>query len=291
MAIKIGNGGNNTLNGTNGSDLLLGAGGNDTLNGGGGIDILSGGGGNDVLNGGSGSDLVSGDAGNDILIYKMSENARSIDLYDGGSGTDTLRLELTGAEWAKAGVKADVAAFMDDPHHAFVWQSTGLVTHNFENLVLVVDGQVVDPSAPPAPVNHAPVAADDTPADTVQISASVDPVAAGNVITDAPGVDIDVDGDSLVIVGFAAGQQSGQLGDNVGGPVEGTYGDLTMNADGSWNYVIDYNDPDTLGLRSDAADLFSYTISDGHGGYDTAMLQISLLSGSVGGGANGGLPE
>ena len=135
MAIKIGNGGNNTLNGTNGSDLLLGAGGNDTLNGGGGIDILSGGGGNDVLNGGSGSDLVSGDAGNDLLIYKMSENKGSIDLYDGGSGTDTLRLELTGAEWAKAGVKADVASFLDDPHHVFAWHS-GLITHDFEHLTL-----------------------------------------------------------------------------------------------------------------------------------------------------------
>jgi hypothetical protein len=36
------------------------------------------------------------------------------------------------------------------------------VTHDFENLVLVVDGQVVDPN-PPAPINHAPVAADDFP--------------------------------------------------------------------------------------------------------------------------------
>jgi hypothetical protein len=74
-----------------------------------------------------------------------------------------LRLELTGADWANAGLKADVASFLDDPHHAFVWQSTGLLTHNFENLVLVVDGQVVDPNPPP--VNHAPVAADDRPVD------------------------------------------------------------------------------------------------------------------------------
>ena len=62
MAIRIGNGGNNTLNGTNGSDILLGLGGNDVLNGGGGSDLLSGGGGNDTLNGGSGSDIVSGGA-------------------------------------------------------------------------------------------------------------------------------------------------------------------------------------------------------------------------------------
>ena len=92
MAIKIGNSGNNILNGTNGSDLLLGMGGNDILNGGSGTDILSGGGGNDTLNGGSGGDLVSGDAGNDTLIYKMSENANRIDLYDGGSGRRSASL-------------------------------------------------------------------------------------------------------------------------------------------------------------------------------------------------------
>lgn len=290
MAIKIGNGGNNTLNGTNGSDLLLGAGGNDTLNGGGGIDILSGGGGNDVLNGGSGSDLVSGDAGNDLLIYKMSENKGSIDLYDGGSGTDTLRLELTGAEWAKAGVKADVTSFLDDPHHVFAWHS-GLITHDFEHLTLVVDGQIVDPTAPPAPTNHAPVATDDTPADSVFVN---DRTAAGNAITDAPGVDIDVDGDLLVIVGFAAGTQSGVLSEHVGEAVVGTYGSLMMNADGSWSYALDIDDPDMQAVRlsqEDGHDVFSYTISDGHGGFDTATLSITVLyyNGPIQGGEGGGL--
>ncbi len=43
----------------------------------------------------------------------MSENVRSIDLYDGGSGT-VLQLELTRAEWASAATKANVAAFLDD---------------------------------------------------------------------------------------------------------------------------------------------------------------------------------
>ena len=46
----------------------------------------------------------------------MSENVHSVDLYDGGSGTDTLRLELTGAEWANDAAKAEVAAFLQDPH-------------------------------------------------------------------------------------------------------------------------------------------------------------------------------
>ncbi len=271
MAIKIGNGGDNILTGTNGSDLLLGGAGNDTLNGGGGIDILFGGADNDVLNGGSGSDLVSGDSGNDTLVYKMSENGGSVDLYDGGSGIDTLRLELSGTEWANAGVKADVAAFLDNPHQAFVWHSTGLVTHDFENLVLVVDGQVVDPNPPPPPVNHAPVAADD--AAVVNVSAGTG--ASGNTVTQAPGVDVDVDGDSLVVVGFAAGNLSGTLSDNVGAAVQGTFGSLTMQADGTWAYAWDGVH---YGEGEHGYDVFSYTISDGQGGFDTALLTIDIYA-------------
>jgi VCBS repeat-containing protein len=270
MTIKIGNSGDNILTGTNGSDLLLGAGGNDTLNGGGGTDILSGGAGNDTLNGGSGSDIVSGDAGNDTLIYKAAENTHSIDLYDGGSGTDTLQLELTSAEWANGTIKGDVAAFLENPHDAFAWHS-GLITHNFENLVLMVDGHVTDPN-PPA--NHAPVAADDS-GEVFQGGGS--PSTAGNVITTAPGVDVDADGDSLAIVGLAAGNQSGQLAGHVGDAVEGTFGLVTMQADGTWTYALKTDAPDVDNSGSDSAhDVFSYTVADGHGGFATAHLDILI---------------
>jgi VCBS repeat-containing protein len=283
MAIKIGNGGDNTLTGTSGSDLLLGGGGNDVLNGGGGIDLLFGGNDNDTLNGGAGSDLVSGDAGNDTLVYTLAENANSLDLYDGGSGNDTLRLELTSAEWANASMKSQVAAFLEDPYGVFAWDS-GLITHNFENLVLVVNGVVTDPNPPP---NQAPVAVDDHPADRVEKGSS-DLTAAGNAITDAPGADSDPDGHALTVVGVDAGNQSGQLGDHVGSSVAGTYGVLTMNADGSWLYTLDIADPDTMALQSSAQDTFSYTISDGHGGFDTALLAIDVRVSGTGQGGDPG---
>lgn len=50
-----------------------------------------------------------------------------------------------------------------------------------------------------------------------------------------------------------------------------------MNADGSWLYTLDSVDPDTAALQSAAQDTFSYTISDGHGGYDTALLAIDVF--------------
>ncbi|WP_268944885.1 cadherin-like domain-containing protein [Pseudomonas sp. KNUC1026] len=49
-------GGDDTLNGGNGNDILFGQAGNDTLNGGNGDDILIGGKGNDILTGGDGAD-------------------------------------------------------------------------------------------------------------------------------------------------------------------------------------------------------------------------------------------
>ncbi|PQJ62708.1 Ig-like domain-containing protein [Photobacterium angustum] len=62
-------GGNDTLNGNGGNDILLGDGGNDTLNGGDGDDLLLGGYGNDTLSGGDGNDILTGGAGRDLFLF------------------------------------------------------------------------------------------------------------------------------------------------------------------------------------------------------------------------------
>ncbi len=113
--------------------------------------------------------------------------------------------------------------------------------------------------------------------------------AAGNVITDAPGIDIDPDGDSLAVVGLAAGNQLGQLAGHVGEAVESALGILTMQADGTWSYLLKAGGPDIDQFPDHQIhDVFSYTISDGHGGYDTATLDI-LIGGYDGGATPGGL--
>ena len=76
MVVKIGNGRNNELEGTNGKDKLVGKGGNDELDGKGNRDKLYGGSGNDEIDGDGGNDLLYGGSGNDDL--------------DGGSGRDKL---------------------------------------------------------------------------------------------------------------------------------------------------------------------------------------------------------
>ena len=101
-----------TITGTSGSDNLNGGSGVDIINGGAGSDKISGGSGDDILDGGSGSDTVNGDSGNDILIYRLTENAGSSDIYTGGSGVDTLRMYLTDAQWLDASVQTQLASYL-----------------------------------------------------------------------------------------------------------------------------------------------------------------------------------
>ena len=64
--------GNDTLTGTNGSDLLYGGSGDDRLDGRGGNDSLYGGEGNDWLTGGGGRDLLNGGLGDDLFVVDAS---------------------------------------------------------------------------------------------------------------------------------------------------------------------------------------------------------------------------
>ena len=58
------------------------------------------------------------------------------------------------------------------------------------------------------------------------------------------------------------------------GTIKGQYGTLTLNANGSYSYAGDEDLIDTL--TADASDAFTYTVSDGKGGTDTATLTITI---------------
>ena len=66
--------------------------------------------------------------------------------------------------------------------------------------------------------------------------------------------------------------------------VEGTYGAVTIHADGTWSYALNEADPDTAAINGETTDVFSYTVSDGHGGFDTALLNIKIYDATHGGG-------
>ncbi|MDO6673788.1 VCBS domain-containing protein, partial [Cobetia amphilecti] len=90
LAVVIGTDGNDTLTGDGDgpfyADYLIGQGGNDTLSGGEGSDRLEGGSGNDTLRGGTGNDILSGGEGDDLLVGGAGN-----DILTGGDGADTFQ--------------------------------------------------------------------------------------------------------------------------------------------------------------------------------------------------------
>ncbi len=84
-----GAGGNDSILGDKGKDILYGGAGDDTLNGGKGNDTLYGGAGNDNLWGGKGNDTLYGDDGADKFIYSTGDGS---DVICGFSDDDTLTL-------------------------------------------------------------------------------------------------------------------------------------------------------------------------------------------------------
>lgn len=94
-----GGGGHDRLTGAAGIDSLYGGAGDDSLYGGGGFDLLNGGSGNDqlyggtfndTLLGGTGVDQLYGGDGTDMLLLSEALDPVAGEIYDGGSGNDTL---------------------------------------------------------------------------------------------------------------------------------------------------------------------------------------------------------
>lgn len=102
--VIVGTPANETLNGSDGPDIIFGMGGNDKLNGKGGNDMLcapsgnvqlAGGAGADILVSGAGNDKLSGNDGNDMLFAGAGndtlEGGNGDDWLEGDAGNDTLK--------------------------------------------------------------------------------------------------------------------------------------------------------------------------------------------------------
>jgi Ca2+-binding RTX toxin-like protein len=93
------NSGDTTINAGPGTNTLCGGPGNDTINGGTG---------NDTIDGGTGNNTVNSGGGDDSLTYNALKDVGTTDIFNGGTGTDTLVLQLTAAEGVSDA--ADIAA-------------------------------------------------------------------------------------------------------------------------------------------------------------------------------------
>lgn len=248
------------LRGSNNGDWIDGGDGNDSIDALGGNDFVFGGAGRDTLNGGAGSDYVDGGVGDDLLIYAMGENKGSFDIYNGWTGSDTLRLVFTAAEWARADVKADVARFLaylpeyneplgwiDDP--VFLFKAFGLSVVGVNKLEVVVDGKVVN--AADAPV----VTKDDALAVMEDTGATLDVLANDWVADGVKSVSFTQPKNGkveLVSTNFAAETPSAV--------VRFTPGDKYQS----------------LAEGETATELFNYTVTDLDGDVKTAAVQVTI---------------
>ena len=91
--------------------------------------------------------------------------------------------------------------------------------------------------------------------------------------------DTDPDSDTLTVTAIRTGsvEGSGTAG-SVGSALTGSYGNLTIAANGSYTYVVaDNSTLDALDAGDTVTDIFNYTVSDGQGETDIATITISIV--------------
>ncbi len=129
-------------------------------------------------------------------------------------------------------------------------------------------------------VDDAPVANDDARHVTED-----GPAITGNVIVgDANGDVADTDVDSLPaalnIAAIRTGTEAAGTGTAgaVGAALAGSYGSLVLNANGSYTYTLDNANPAVNALKTGQTltETYTYTLSDGAGGTDTAQITITI---------------
>ena len=90
--------------------------------------------------------------------------------------------------------------------------------------------------------------------------------------------DTDADGDTLTVTSVRTGSSEGNgTAGTVGAALTGTYGQLTLNANGSYTYVANQSAADALDPGDIVTDSFNYTVSDGNSGTDIAVIQITVI--------------
>ena len=119
---------------------------------------------------------------------------------------------------------------------------------------------------------------DDVPtavADTDSVAAGQFTAETGNVITAVGTTNAGADtlgADGAVVAGVAAGNTGVDLDSagTVGTAIQGSFGKLTLNADGSYSYVRD------AGTQGGASDVFTYTLKDGDGDLSHTTLTVAI---------------
>jgi VCBS repeat-containing protein len=246
MAIINGTSGNDTINGTNGDDVIYAGAGDDWVHTKKGNDIVYGGDGNDELRGDSGNDTLYGENGNDTLTSSGGNDylvgGAGYDYIDGGDGTDTARY---------------FGSILEYDFYNMGGGAWGVVDHvaardGSDYVIRVERLQFADVTID-LTTNNAPIAQDDSASTDEDVGTYSS--GSGKVTSN----DFDWEGNTLTVTP---------------GTFNGTYGTLTLNADGTYTYTP-YASTQSLALGQNVQDSFSYTVSDGSLS-DTGTLTITI---------------
>lgn len=232
-----------------GNDTVYGGAGNDRLHGGSGTDTVYGGDGHDQIWGGAGADTLRGEAGDDVYYYGASGALDTI--FESGGDNDRLVIQhklQSEVSWSRTG---DNLVIDTDSSGSNKITINNFYLGGHANAVEVLefsDGSIFDLYSLS---NQAPLAKDDS------FSTNEDIVKTGNVLADnGNGADADPDNDVIVVTTGTFNSEEGGL--------------VTLDSDGDFTYA-----PLSNFYGSDS---FSYEISDGRGGTDTAIVTITVSS-------------
>nr|WP_246048259.1 VCBS domain-containing protein [Hankyongella ginsenosidimutans] len=97
---------------------------------------------------------------------------------------------------------------------------------------------------------------------------------AGNVLAN----DADPEGRALTVTRLAHGADSQAVAAGAATVIAGTYGALSLNADGSYSFALDNTLGTVQALRAGqtATDSFTYTVIDPNGGTATAQIAVTV---------------
>ncbi|HIJ26789.1 MAG TPA: hypothetical protein HPP79_14105, partial [Gammaproteobacteria bacterium] len=119
--------------------------------------------------------------------------------------------------------------------------------------------------------NDGPTANTDT--NSVNEDATLNINAVSGVIQNN---DVDLD-DAMTVTTIRTGTEAGSgTSGTIGSALIGTYGTLTINSDGSYDYSADQIAADALANGASGNDVFTYTITDTAGATDTAELVVTV---------------
>lgn len=232
---------------------LFGMGANDTLIGGDGKDSIEGGDDNDIVRGGEDDDTVIGGNGNDTV-----QGGGGFDSIFGGSGTGDIAVYQ--GNWRDYSIiQNSIVVTVSDT--VVGRDATDTLTDfeffNFNGLV-----------APVASIfSTKPTAVDDTGTGN----------ATGNVLTN----DTDPNspaGDTKSVTEVRLGAEAAVGTFASPGVVAGTFGTLTIAADGSFSYAVNTAAPTVLALIAGqtASEIFTYRVRDSKFLLDTGQLTITI---------------